>query len=106
MAGLKPGKTIEQSSTSIASGRVIDSSPAAGASVPVGSNVTLIVSTGPPSVQVPDVTTEDVGQAKATLQSRGFNVDDQRRGDDHRHAGHRAQPEPVRRASPPPAARP
>jgi serine/threonine-protein kinase len=25
-------------------------------------------------VQVPDVTTEDVGQAKSTLQSRGFNV--------------------------------
>ena len=25
-------------------------------------------------MQVPDVTTEDVGQAKATLQSRGFNV--------------------------------
>jgi serine/threonine-protein kinase len=42
--------------------------------VQIGSKVTLIVSTGPPPVQVPDVTNEDFGQAKATLQSRGFNV--------------------------------
>ena len=42
--------------------------------MPVGSKVTLIVSTGPPDVEVPDVTSEDVGTAKATLQGRGFNV--------------------------------
>jgi serine/threonine-protein kinase len=74
VASLKPGKTLKQSSTSYAKGHVIDSSPVAGTSVPIGSRVALIVSTGPPSVQVPDVTSEDVGQAKATLQSRGFNV--------------------------------
>jgi serine/threonine-protein kinase len=74
LAGLKPGNTLKQSSTSIASGHVIDSSPAAGTSVPIGSKVTLVVSTGPPPVQVPDVTGEDVGQAKATLQGRNFNV--------------------------------
>jgi serine/threonine-protein kinase len=74
VAGLKAGKTLKQSSTSIGSGRVIDSSPVAGTSVPIGSKVTLILSTGPPPVQVPDVTGEDVGQAKSALQSRGFNV--------------------------------
>jgi eukaryotic-like serine/threonine-protein kinase len=74
IANLKPGNVLKQSSTTVAADRVIDSSPAAGSSVPVGSKVTLIVSTGPPAVQVPDVTSEDVGQAKATLQSRGFNV--------------------------------
>ena len=71
---LKVGSVQHQSSTAFAAGRVIDSSPSAGTSVPVGSKVTLIVSTGPPAVQVPDVTSEDVGQAKATLEGRGFNV--------------------------------
>ncbi|MBV9810520.1 MAG: Stk1 family PASTA domain-containing Ser/Thr kinase [Solirubrobacterales bacterium] len=71
---LKVGSVQHQSSTTIDSGRVIESSPTAGTSVPVDSNVTLILSTGPPPVQVPDVTTEDVGQAKATLEGRGFNV--------------------------------
>ncbi len=74
VASLKAGKILKQSSTTIPSGRVIDSSPAAGTSLQIGSEVTLVVSTGPPPVQVPDVTTEDVGQAKATLQGRGFNV--------------------------------
>jgi serine/threonine-protein kinase len=73
-ANLKPGNELKQSSTTVAANHVIDSSPPAGASVQVGSKVTLIVSTGPPPVQVPDVTTEDVGQAKATLQGRDFNV--------------------------------
>jgi serine/threonine-protein kinase len=74
IANLAVGKVVHESSTQFASGRLIDTSPTAGTSVTVGSAVTLIVSNGPPSVQVPDVTTEDVGQAKATLQSRGFNV--------------------------------
>jgi serine/threonine-protein kinase len=74
ITGLKVGKVVHESSTEFASGRVIDTSPTAGTSVTLGSPVTLIVSTGPPAVQVPDVTAEDVGQAKATLQSRGFNV--------------------------------
>jgi beta-lactam-binding protein with PASTA domain len=74
IANLAVGKVVHESSTQFAKDRVIDTSPSAGTSVTVGSPVTLIVSTGPPSVQVPDVTTEDVGQAKATLQSRGFNV--------------------------------
>ncbi|MBV9415711.1 MAG: Stk1 family PASTA domain-containing Ser/Thr kinase, partial [Solirubrobacterales bacterium] len=71
---LKPGSELKQSSSDVDAGRVIDSSPPAGSSVQVGSKVTLIVSTGPPDVQVPDVTSEDVGTAKATLEGRGFNV--------------------------------
>jgi eukaryotic-like serine/threonine-protein kinase len=74
IANLTVGKQLQESNTQFAKGRVIETSPAAGTNVPIGSAVTLIVSTGPPPVQVPDVTTEDVGQAKATLQSRGFNV--------------------------------
>src|SRR5262249_1329836 len=73
IANLAVGKVVHESNTQVASGRVIETSPTAGTSVTVGSAVTLIVSTGPPSIQVPDVTSEDVGQAKATLQGRGFN---------------------------------
>jgi eukaryotic-like serine/threonine-protein kinase len=74
IANLKVGKIVHQSSTQFASGQVIDTSPAAGATPPVGTAVTIFVSNGPPPVQVPDVTSEDIGTAKSTLQSRGFNV--------------------------------
>jgi serine/threonine-protein kinase len=74
IANLKVGKVVHQTSTQYAKGQVIDTSPQAGQQPPVGTHVTIFVSSGPPSVQVPDVTTEDVGQAKSTLQSRGFNV--------------------------------
>ncbi|MBV9804858.1 MAG: PASTA domain-containing protein [Solirubrobacterales bacterium] len=74
IANLKVGRVVHQSSGQYASGQVIDTSPAAGATPPVATPVTIFVSSGPPAVQLPDVTTEDVGQAKSTLQSRGFNV--------------------------------
>jgi serine/threonine-protein kinase len=74
IANLKVGKIVHQTSTQYAKGQVIDTSPTAGQQPPVGNHVAIFVSSGPPSVQVPDVTTEDVGQAKSTLQSRGFNV--------------------------------
>jgi len=75
LAGLKPGNIVRQTSTQYAKGRVIDTSPAAGQQPPVGTPVTIFLSSGPPDVSVPDTTGEDVGQAKSTLQSRGFNVD-------------------------------
>jgi serine/threonine-protein kinase len=74
IANLKVGKVVHQTSTQYDKGQVIDTSPAAGQQPPVGTHVTIFVSSGPPSVQVPDVTGEDAGQAKSTLQSRGFNV--------------------------------
>jgi serine/threonine-protein kinase len=74
IANLKVGKVVHQTSTQYAKGQVIDTSPTAGQQPPVGTRVTIFVSSGPPSVQVPDVTGEDEGQAKSTLQSRGFNV--------------------------------
>jgi serine/threonine-protein kinase len=74
IANLKVGKVVHQTSTQYVKGQVIDTSPSAGQQPPVGTHVTIFVSSGPPSVQVPDVTTEDAGQAKSTLQSRGFNV--------------------------------
>ncbi len=68
IANLKVGRVIYQSSTTIASGRVIETTPAAGDNPAVNSPVTIFVSTGPPPVRVPDVTGETVGQAKAQLE--------------------------------------
>jgi eukaryotic-like serine/threonine-protein kinase len=74
IANLRVGRIVHQTSTQYAKGQVIDTSPTAGQQPPVGTRVTIFVSSGPPAVQVPDVTGEDEGQAKSTLQSRGFNV--------------------------------
>jgi serine/threonine-protein kinase len=68
IANLKVGHVIEQPSTTIASGRVIQTSPAAGENPAVNTAVTLFVSTGPPPVRVPDVTGEAFSQAKPQLE--------------------------------------
>jgi eukaryotic-like serine/threonine-protein kinase len=72
--GLKVGQIFHQSSDNVPAGQVSSTSPAAGATPTVGSSVDIVVSTGPPQVSVPDVTSEDLGTAKSTLQNRGFNV--------------------------------
>ena len=53
---------------------VIDQAPTGTALVTQGTTVTLTVSKGPPTVQVPDVTNLDVDTAKATLIQAGFKV--------------------------------
>ncbi len=68
IANLKVGRIVHQPSGTVAAGRVIGTSPLAGATPGVNTPVTIIVSTGPPPVKVPDVTSETVAQAKATLQ--------------------------------------
>ncbi len=73
-AGLKAGRIEHQSSSSVPSGEVIDTSPSAGQSVPGGSKVTLVVSSGPAKVTVPDVTGESQAQAKSDLHNQGFEV--------------------------------
>lgn len=67
--------TSEEFSSSIAVGLVISTSPDKGARVEVGGKVALIVSQGPPPVEVPfliDMIKED---AVALLQNLGLNVD-------------------------------
>ena len=56
-------------------GQVIGTSPTAGKSVPRGSTVTLIVSSGPPTVVIPtNVVGMTVSAAVAALQSLGLTV--------------------------------
>lgn len=67
--------TTEEFSTVYSAGRVISSTPGAGAKVDVGGTITLVVSKGPPPVEVPyliDLFRED---AVALLESRGLVAD-------------------------------
>jgi len=55
-----------------AKGIVVDQSPSG--SAPKGSRIQLSVSKGPKESTVPDVTSQDEGSARATLESAGFKV--------------------------------
>jgi serine/threonine-protein kinase len=70
-AGLKP-KVVQQASTTVAKGIVIDTSPAGGNKVAAGSVVTLDVSSGPAKIKVPDVVGQSSTAAQNALQQ--FNV--------------------------------
>ena len=73
-AQLKVARIVPQSSDSIPTGQAIGTDPAAGQTPPAGTAVTLLVSSGKPQVNLPDVTNENVADAKATLQKLGFTV--------------------------------
>jgi serine/threonine-protein kinase len=63
-----------QSSATIPTGQVINTSPASGAQAPYGSAVTVNVSTGPPTTSVPNVLQDTVSQATTALQNDGLSV--------------------------------
>ncbi|HXB36590.1 MAG TPA: PASTA domain-containing protein [Acidimicrobiales bacterium] len=63
-----------QSNPTVPSGDVISTTPASGAQAPYGSAVTVNVSTGPPTTQVPNVQGDSVQQATAALQNAGLSV--------------------------------
>jgi serine/threonine-protein kinase len=61
-------------STQFPSGQVASTDPPIGTPVPPGSTVTVFVSSGPPMVQVPNVSGDSVAQATAALQGKGLKV--------------------------------
>jgi beta-lactam-binding protein with PASTA domain len=61
-------------STTVAAGDVISTNPPDGQPAPYGSTVTVTVSSGPPTVQVPNVFQDTVSQATAALQGVGLTV--------------------------------
>ncbi|SKC81656.1 PASTA domain-containing protein [Krasilnikoviella flava] len=65
--------TQKQADAKAAAGTVL-STEGAGTKVKKGSTVTLVVSSGPEQVTVPDVTGWTVGDARAELEARGFAV--------------------------------
>jgi eukaryotic-like serine/threonine-protein kinase len=71
-AQLKVGRVVFQSNAQMPKNDVISTDPAAGATPPVGTPVTVFVSSGKPLSTVPDVTGQSEAAAKSQLQ--GFTV--------------------------------
>jgi serine/threonine-protein kinase len=59
-------------SATVPSGNVISTTPPSGGMAPFGSAVTVTVSTGPPTVAVPNLFDDTVPQAVAALQAAGL----------------------------------
>ena len=64
----------QQSSTSVAAGLVISTSPVAGSTPAQGTQITVLVSSGPQQQPVPDVTGQNADDARTALKQAGFNV--------------------------------
>ncbi len=63
-----------EASDEVESGRVIETSPSAGSQVEVGSTVTLVISSGPEQVTVPEVQGSALADARAELEGAGLEV--------------------------------
>jgi eukaryotic-like serine/threonine-protein kinase len=81
-AGLVVDRVARQADDAVSKGRVIRTSPAAGTSVDRGSNVTLVVSSGPKQVAVPDVVGLTEQEAQQTLGNQGFQLTSTEQGSD------------------------
>jgi serine/threonine protein kinase/beta-lactam-binding protein with PASTA domain len=62
------------SSTTVAQGNVISTTPASGAGAPFGSAVTVTVSTGPPTTTIPNVIGDTVSQATTAIEAQGLTA--------------------------------
>jgi eukaryotic-like serine/threonine-protein kinase len=68
--GLKVGKTEDVDDTRVDKGKIVETSPATGETVPVDSAVDLKVSSG--LATVPDVTNKQISDAVSELSDKGF----------------------------------
>ncbi|MGZ8765610.1 MAG: Stk1 family PASTA domain-containing Ser/Thr kinase [Acidimicrobiia bacterium] len=67
-------RTTEEGSDSVTSGNVIRTEPGAGAEASEGSTVTMVVSTGPARVNVPDVVGDAQSTAEQEISGAGLSV--------------------------------
>jgi len=74
-AGLEVGDVKEQESQS-ARGAVLQTLPAAGTPVAPSTRIDLVVSSGPPSINAPDVVGQPYASARAMLEQVGLKVGD------------------------------
>ncbi|HEY5164608.1 MAG TPA: Stk1 family PASTA domain-containing Ser/Thr kinase [Acidimicrobiia bacterium] len=72
--GLKVTHVVTQSSPTFKTGEATGTNPGAAKSVPPGTGVTLLVSSGQPQKAVPDVRGESQSAATSQLTGAGFNV--------------------------------
>ena len=75
-AGLRPGTPTEQPSDTVADGSVISVDPTQGAQVPRGTEVRLVVSTGPETVEVPELAGRTQKEAEKALGDAGLDLGD------------------------------
>ncbi|AWT42716.1 Stk1 family PASTA domain-containing Ser/Thr kinase [Streptomyces actuosus] len=73
-SGLQPGMVTREFSDDVPKGFVIDSDPPAGTERHADSAIALTVSKGSP-VEIPDVTGEDLAEAKSDLEGAGLKVE-------------------------------
>lgn len=71
-AGLAVGEVTQEASGTVPEGQVLGSTPPSGSRVDEGSEVDLVVSAGPDTVQVPNVVGLTEDQARANLEQAGF----------------------------------
>jgi hypothetical protein len=69
---LNLGAQSETSSDTVPKGRIITQSPEAGAKVTAGSSVRVTISSGPSTVEVPDLAGRNSSRARSTLQASGL----------------------------------
>ncbi|MCR5691444.1 MAG: Stk1 family PASTA domain-containing Ser/Thr kinase [Eubacterium sp.] len=74
-AGFSNIKVSEQQSDTVDSGNVISTDPEAGTEVEKDAEITLLVSSGTSTVQVPSVSGYTVEKAESTLEGQGFIVE-------------------------------
>ncbi len=72
-AGLKPTFT-QQADSDVEKGRVISTDPTANKEVPAASTVTVVVSSGPGTVDVPDLTGKTPDEAEQILEDQGLGL--------------------------------
>ena len=77
----------EQNDPKVPVGTVISQSPAGNQKADVGSVVTIVVSTGPSAITVPDVSGQSVATASANLTSAGFKVNESQQSSEKVAAG-------------------
>ena len=73
-AGLKIGRTQSETSDTVPAGQATRTDPGAGTSLGAGSAVTLFISSGKPTVNVPDVRGDTEQAATTALTQAGFTV--------------------------------
>lgn len=73
-ADLELGDTTESSSTQVAKGKILSQSPAAGEKTARGGSVSIVVSKGPESANVPNVVGLSQSTATQRLEEAGFQV--------------------------------
>jgi serine/threonine-protein kinase len=65
-------KVVDQASSTVSKGDVIEQDPTAGVTAQIGSTVTIRVSTGPATTTVPNVVGKTQAQAVNSLTAAGF----------------------------------